>query len=138
MHRKESRWGTEKHVMEWTVIRSGLCTHAAIISQDDGCIRANHPPDFIPPEDTIAEVLAAYNGQTDGIAKHGIMLGPGIPVKVPAKIYEKMLYGSDETGGGCVFYKSKECLLLVVYIKNPAEACRLAGQTGTFLEDQGL
>ena len=49
----------------------------------------------------------------------------------------KAIYGSDGHGGGCSIFKSKECVLIVIYTADPAIATRLASEVSEYMADQG-
>ena len=54
----------------------------------------------------------------------------------PAKIDRgKAVYGTDGQGGGCAIFKTKQCLLVVVFKSNPAVATRLASEVAEYMEE---
>lgn len=86
----------------------------------------------------VGDIIEALKGDTTDLADEGIKLGNGVPNMVPGKLDPgKAIYASDGSGGGCTIFKTKECVLIVVYKKDPAQATRLASEVAEHMEEQG-
>ena len=84
----------------------------------------------------IDDIIRALEGDTTDLASEGIKLGCGVPNMVPGKLDPgKAIYASDGSGGGCTIFKTKECVLIVVYKSDPAKATRLASEVAEHMEE---
>ena len=86
----------------------------------------------------MSDILKALKGDTKGIAESGIVYGSGLPNQTPGKLDEgRAIYSTDGKGGGSVVFKTKECVLIVIYNSDPAPATRLASEVAEHMEEEG-
>ncbi|KAK2170644.1 hypothetical protein LSH36_1g01006 [Paralvinella palmiformis] len=128
----------EQHVLDAMVMPTGKVTKSAIVSFNDGRLRAAAPVQFTPDRKGIKDIICALQGNTSGIAKRGIALKSGTPVYTPGKMdANKAIYGTDGRGGGCSIFKTNQCILIVYYKSEPTAATRLACEVAEYMIDQG-
>lgn len=125
----------EQRVLEDTVMKGGKVSHAAIVSFSDAELRAATPRSFTPNKKALKDIVDALKGDTDGVSG-GISMGGGTKVVTPGKLDEgKAIYGTDGKGGGMTAFKSRHCVLIVHYDKDPAPATRLATEVAEYMEE---
>ncbi|KAI0230744.1 hypothetical protein LSAT2_018893 [Lamellibrachia satsuma] len=128
----------EQNLMDETLMKQGKLTHAVIVSYSDCEIRAVAPANFSPSQEGLRHIVVALKGDMSGLAAHGIALGSGTDACTPGKIDSgKAIYASNGDGGGCVTFKSAECVLVGVYEKDPAAATRLCSEVAEHMTEQG-
>jgi len=86
----------------------------------------------------IKDILDAFNGESAGLVERGVYLGGPTPVCHPGKsIAGKAIYSSDGKDGGSVIFKTKTCVLIVLYDQAPNTAVRVAQETAEYMEECG-
>ena len=113
--------------------------HHCITYFHSGALRAWAPSDFIPEKQGIDDVIAAFKGDTDGILDRGLYMGCGTNASVPGKMEEdKAIFGNDGKQGGTSIFRTKDCLLILVFgAGNPTRANRLGMELSDEMRQAG-
>ena len=86
-------------------------------------------------------MLALVDGQTTGLAEHGVVLGGSVPALIPGKLEEgRSILATDGQHGGAAIYRTqRESLLVLVYgDTNPDAACRMAAELAEYMDENNL
>ena len=70
-----------------------------MIGLEDGALRAWSPPNFIPEQQCIEDIVDAFKGDTAGLAERGLNVGCGVNPSVPGKMDDDGIYGNDGQRG---------------------------------------
>ena len=95
------------------------------------------PPDFLPEKQGVEDVIAAFNGDVDGLVERGLALGCGTRASVPGKMEDNAIFGNDGHQGGLSAFKTSKSVILIVFNQDPTMANRIGIELADEMAQEG-